>query len=154
MTGSGPPRKRPGVRKALTWAGLLCGTLVAACQPVAEGQASGSQAVFDAIAPDETIRVVGTEPFWGGSIHGDRLVYTTPENQAGEAIAVKRFAGNSGLAFSGTRGGRPFDLMVTEGSCSDGMSDRTYPYTATLRLDGEQRNGCGLTDRQPATGPG
>lgn len=134
-------------------AGLAAGALVSACQPVADGQSSAPQAAFDAIGAGETIRVLGTEPFWGGSIASGTFLYTTPENQAGESIAVKRFAGNSGLAFSGTRGGKPLDLTVTKGVCSDGMSDRTYPYTATLRIDTEQRSGCAWTDRQPFSGP-
>lgn len=134
-------------------AGLICAALVGGCQPVAEGQSGVRQATFDAIGANETIRLVGTEPFWGGTVSEGRFTYTTPENQAGEAIAVKRFAGNSGLGFSGTRGGRPLDLMITRGTCSDGMSDRTYPYTATLKLDAEQRSGCAWTDRQPFSGP-
>lgn len=140
------------MRNIGTAASLGCLALVAACQPAAESGAA-SQAAFDAIAENETIRLIGTEPFWGGTVENRRLLYTTPENQAGEAIAVKRFAGNSGLAFSGTRGGKPLDLTVTRGTCSDGMSDRNYPYTATLRLDAEQRSGCAWTDRQPFTGP-
>lgn len=131
----------------------MAGALTAGCQPVAEGQAGASQEVFAGIAVDETIRLTGTEPFWGGTVERERFLYTTPENQAGEAIAVKRFAGNSGLAFTGTRSGRPIDLMVTRGGCSDGMSDRSYPYTATLRVDSEQRSGCAWTDGQPFTGP-
>ncbi|HEU4820448.1 MAG TPA: hypothetical protein VFS87_04750 [Qipengyuania sp.] len=135
-------------------AGLVSLALVAGCQRVAGGQSSGaSQQAFDAIAEDETIRLVGTEPFWGGTVEAGRLVYMTPENQIGETIAVKRFAGNSGLGLSGTRGGKPLDVTITRGACSDGMSDRTYPYTATLRLDAEQRNGCAWTDRQPFSGP-
>lgn len=132
---------------------LAYGALGAACQPLAEQQAGTSQAAFDAIGPNEPIRLVGTEPFWGGTVRGGQLVYITPENQAGEAIAVKRFAGNSGLGFNGTREGQPLDLTVTSGACSDGMSDRSYPYTATLRLGGEQRSGCAWTDRQPFSGP-
>lgn len=133
--------------------GLASLALAAGCQPVEEGRHGTSQQAFDAIAEDETIRLVGTEPFWGGTVTRGSFVYTYPENQAGETIAVERFAGNSGLGFSGTRGGKPLDLTITRGTCSDGMSDRTYPYTATLRLAEEQRNGCAWTDRRPFTGP-
>ena len=91
---------------------------------------------------------MGTEPFWSGTIKDGILIYSTPYNQAGEKIAVKRFAGNGGLSFSGNRGGLPLDLTITAGTCSDGMSDHTYPYTATLRLGDEQRNGCAWTDRE------
>lgn len=127
--------------------------LAASCQPAGEEATGSTQAAFDAIAETETIRLTGTEPFWGGTVQGDRFLYTTPENQAGETIAVKRFAGNSGLGFSGTLAGEPIDLMVTRGRCSDGMSDRTYPYTATLRLASGQRTGCAWTDREPFFNP-
>ena len=46
-----------------------------------------------------------------------------------------------------------FDLMITPGECSDGMSDRTYPYTATLLVGDEQRQGCAWTDSQPYDEP-
>lgn len=135
------------------FASLVCSALVAGCQPLAEGESSPSSEAFAAIAADEAIRLVGTEPFWGGTVERGQFLYTSLENQTGETIPVKRFAGNSGLAFSGTRGGRSIDLMITRGTCSDGMSDRTYPYTATLRLDAEQRSGCAWTARQPFAGP-
>lgn len=141
------------MRKAMTIAGLLaCCALASSCQPKTE-QAGAPQAAFDAIALDETIRLTGTEPFWGGAIRAGQFVYTTPENEAGETIAIRRFAGNSGLGFSGSSQGGPLDLTITRGTCSDGMSDRSYPYTATLRIGGEQRSGCAWTDRQPFSGP-
>lgn len=114
---------------------------------------SGSAARFDAIGVDETIRLTGTEPFWGGTIAAGALTYTTPENQAGDTLAVRRFAGNNGLGFSGTLQGNALDLTITPGACSDGMSDRSYPFTATLRIGEEQRSGCAWTDRRPFTGP-
>ncbi len=113
--------------------------------------ASG-EGVFSAIGADETIRFTGTEPFWGGSVTGAELVYSTPENQDGDKIAVRRFAGNNGLGFSGSLNGGPFDMTVTPGSCSDGMSDRTYPFTVTLKLGEEQRSGCAWTERTPFSG--
>lgn len=127
--------------------------LVAACQPAPAGQVTTPQKPFDGIQVAETIRLLGTEPFWGGTLADGTLRYTHPENEAGELIPVKRFAGNNGLGFSGSRNGQPLDLMITKGVCSDGMSDRSFPYTATLRLGSEQRNGCAWTDREPYTDP-
>ena len=128
--------------------------VLSACNSFGKQQDGAASISGDAvIAPGETISLTGTEPFWGGTIAGGRLIYKTPENQTGEMIAVKRFAGNNGLGFSGLRDGQPLDLTVTPGACSDGMSDRSYPYTATLRLANEQREGCAWTDRQPFTGP-
>lgn len=117
------------------------------------GIVSSQGAAFEAIAPEETIRFVGTEPFWGGAVTGGEMVYSTPENQAGDTIAVSRFAGNNGLGFSGTYNGAPLDVTVTPGACSDGMSDRSYPFTVTLKLGAAQRAGCAWTDRTPFSGP-
>ena len=103
---------------------------------------SNDSAPFQGIAADETIQFTGTEPFWGGEAVGKSLTYTTPENQQGSIIAVERFAGRNGLSLSGEFDGQPFVMAVTPGDCSDGMSDRTYPYTVTLQVHGEQRNGC------------
>lgn len=125
--------------------------LVAACQQAE--QAERTTEPYAAIAADETIRFTGTEPFWGGEVTGERLTYTTPEDPDGTTIAVERFAGNSGLGFSGTLAGARFDMTVTEGACSDGMSDRTYPLTATLQVGEEQRQGCAWTEARPFTGP-
>jgi uncharacterized membrane protein len=108
---------------------------------------------YDAIRADETLRFTGTEPFWGGEVTSGTLTYSTPENQEGTAIEVERFAGLGGLAFSGRLEGEPFDMTVTPLPCSDGMSDRTYPFTVTLKIGDDTRNGCGWTERQPFEGP-
>ena len=157
-------RSIPAIASAAT---LLA--LTASCQPP-DGRRSASAQVrtdpesptiaaaragapFAGITADETIRLVGAEPFWDGTIRDGEMVYSTPENQAGDTLAVRRFAGNNGLGFNGAWNGAPLDLTVTPGSCSDGMSDRTYPFTVTLRLGEEQRSGCAWTDRTPFSGP-
>jgi len=33
------------------------------------------------------------------------------------------------------------------------MSDRTYPFTATLKIGDDTRNGCAWTEREPFSGP-
>jgi uncharacterized membrane protein len=108
---------------------------------------------FSAIGAEETIHLTGTEPFWGGTVAAGTLTYTTPDNIDGERIAVERFAGRAGLSFSGQRNGAPLTLMVTQGSCSDAMSDRTYPFTATIKLGEEVRSGCAWTDTKSYDGP-
>jgi uncharacterized membrane protein len=110
-------------------------------------------ASYSGIAADDKVHFTGTEPFWGGEVSAGVLTYTTPENQAGDTIAVDRFAGRHGISFSGQLGDRPFVLAVTPGQCSDGMSDRTYPFTVTLQVKGEQREGCAWTDKQGFSGP-
>lgn len=108
---------------------------------------------YAGIGEEEVLHFTGTEPFWGGEVSGGTLTYSTPENIDGTQIAVERFAGRNGLSFSGTLEGAEFVMAVTPGACSDGMSDRTYPFTVTLQVRGEQRQGCAWTDAQSFTGP-
>lgn len=110
-------------------------------------------APYSEIAEDEVLHFTGTEPFWGGEVSGKTLTYTTPENQDGEVIAVERFAGRGGISFSGLLDGADFDMTVTPLECSDGMSDRTYPFTVTLEIGEDERNGCAWSERHPFEGP-
>lgn len=142
---------------------------LAACgSGAADGPARGGDAVelspaptmafdeakpYEGIAENERIRFTGTEPFWGGEVSGRALTYKTPEDPSGEVVAVDRFAGRGGISFTGTLGGTDFAMAFTPSTCSDGMSDRSYPFTVTLRLGRETRRGCGWTDRQPFAGP-
>ncbi|RJX68113.1 hypothetical protein D6858_09355 [Tsuneonella suprasediminis] len=108
---------------------------------------------YAGIGENETVRFTGTEPFWGGTVAGQTLIYSTPESTEGKAIGVERFAGRGGISWSGMYGGAPLVLAVTPGKCSDGMSDRSYPFVATLQVAGEQRNGCAWSDKKPFSGP-
>jgi uncharacterized membrane protein len=119
-------------------------------------QAPGSvedTAPYAGIATGETIRFTGTEPFWSGVVSGQTLTYSTPDNIEGTTIQVERFAGRNGLSLSGELAGSAFDMAITPGECSDGMSERAYPFTATLEVGGEQRRGCAWTDSKPFSGP-
>lgn len=108
---------------------------------------------YAGIGIDETVHFTGTEPFWAGEVDGKALTYKTPEDEAGRMVAVDRFAGRNGLSFSGNLDDMPFVLAVTPGKCSDGMSDRSYPFTVTLQVKGQARQGCAWTDKHPYSGP-
>lgn len=108
---------------------------------------------FAEIADGETVRFTGTEPFWGGEVTAGEMIYRTLERPHGQTIRVSRFAGRGGLSFSGTLAGRPLLLAITPGVCSDGMSDRSYPFVATLRLGETSQEGCAWTGSHPFTGP-
>jgi uncharacterized membrane protein len=119
--------------------------LLSACQPgdgeSVPGDDSDTQP-YAGIAEDAVLRVVGTEPFWGGTIADGQLTWTTPENIEGTSLPVERFAGRGGVSFSGQLGGQQIDIAITPGDCSDGMSDRTYPFNATVQLGGDILTGC------------
>jgi len=126
--------------------------IAAACTPAKTDGIDPQGKAFDAVAADEAVTMLGTEPFWNLAVEDGNGVWTTPDNQPGTRIAVKRFAGNGGLGFSGEIDGKPFTATLTPGQCSDGMSDRSFPFVATIALGGETLEGCGYTDSQPFTG--
>jgi uncharacterized membrane protein len=111
---------------------------------------------FAQVAAGEVVHITGTEPFWGGVIEpegaGWRLVWSTPELPDGVTVPVDRFAGRGGLSYSGTLQGARLDMALSPARCSDGMSDRTYPYGVTVQLGDQTLSGCGWTDSEPYTG--
>lgn len=147
-------------RHTLSCAALLA---LAACHPGGHGSANvpgnaQDNHPFSGIGAGETIHVLGTEPFWNGEVKGTVFKYKDIEMPKEQTSTVTRFAGRNGLSFTGTVNGEAFDMTVTPGQCSDGMSDRGFPYTVTLRIapkgeDGQLRSGCAWTDKQPFTGP-
>jgi len=123
-----------------------------ACSDI-PGEISRDSAPFDGIDETALITAGGTEPFWSIAItpneNGYAAVYSTPELIDGVQFDASRFAGNNGLGFSGEVDGRTFNLALTPGDCSDGMSDRSFPYTATLLLGDVTLYGCAYTDIVP-----
>jgi uncharacterized membrane protein len=149
----------PNLRKTLARCGAFAlAMLIAACHP---GGSNGSAIPgdrsdtrpYEGVAPGDTLRFTGTEPFWGGEVKGDRMIYKTPEKPDGEPVTVSRFNGRGGFSYSGTLGGAVFTMAITPGTCSDGMSDRSYPFVATLQRGQEMRTGCAWSDAHPFTGP-
>ncbi|MBD2251385.1 COG3650 family protein [Nostoc parmelioides] len=94
----------------------------------------------------EELMVSGTEPFWGVTISRKGIIYSTPESsQKFPYIAPS------------TASGRPADLVrvyrlrgrnstntlvIRKGSCSDGMSDINYPYSAVYIAGNTVLEGC------------
>lgn len=126
--------------------------LISACQNGGESSGTSEVTAYDGIGEQEVLRFAGNEPFWGGEVTGTRMTYDTPENPYGTPFSVQRFTGNGGLSYSGQLDGKRLVMMVSPGRCDDTMADRIYPFVVTLQVDGELRNGCGWTDRQPFTG--
>jgi uncharacterized membrane protein len=89
------------------------------------------------------LRAVGTEPFWGARVEGRCVTYSHPEDQKGTRVWTRYTPGPDGGIWSGSLGGRRFELRTRSASgCSDGMSDRRYPLAADLVVGGERRRGC------------
>lgn len=98
----------------------------------------------------EELIASGTEPFWSVTISRKGIIYSTPESR-------QNFPYIAPLAASG----RPADvvrvyrlrgrnhavntLVIRKGSCSDGMSDITHPYSAIYIAGSTVLEGCART---------
>ncbi len=90
------------------------------------------------------VKALGTEPFWNAEITGGNLTWTTPENleAGGVTVPVTGADGAENVLFTATIDGQVLQLLVTPGSCSDGMSDNTYPFTVERTLGEDTVPGC------------
>lgn len=93
-------------------------------------------------APKSAYRVVGTEPFWGVQVDGDRLLFTTVDDPAGKRLQAPPKPRPDGVRYAGSDGTTAFALDLQRGTCSDGMSDKAYTYTARFRFGGIDYAGC------------
>lgn len=88
------------------------------------------------------LHAVGTEPFWSADIVGTTLTYGTPDFPSGMSITVARRDGPGFAEWSGALDGKPMTLRIEKGPCSDGMSDRIYPFRAIRTIGPEIERGC------------
>ena len=84
-------------------------------------------------------RAIGTEPFWDLTIGRD-LVFTDRGTNVRVAEPAPRVRlGGAGESYRGRR----LSVTIVHAPCSDGMSDRTYPDTVEITVDGRLYRGCG-----------
>ena len=84
-------------------------------------------------------RAIGTEPFWDLTI-GREMVFT----DRGNDVRVAEPTPPVRHGFAGeTYAGRSLFVNIVHSRCSDGMSDRTYPDTVNVTVDGRAYRGCG-----------
>lgn len=122
---------------------------------LAGGAEASRSRPYPPIAENEVLHFVGTEPFWGGEVRRTRMTYDTPDNPKGETIRVSRFSSPRGVSYVGSMHGEGrFTMNVwLSGRCSDGMSDRTYPFEVRIKFaGGNELQGCGWTGRRPFRG--
>ncbi|HEY7607686.1 MAG TPA: hypothetical protein VIF14_00510 [Alphaproteobacteria bacterium] len=107
-----------------------------------------------AAAQQGALHCGGTEPFWGVTITAQAMWYSDPDTKRRELVLVKplRAAGRPEdfIRVYQTRrvdGRGNVILVVTRNrqTCSDGMSDRRYPYNAVYVGDGVLEGCCRWT---------
>jgi uncharacterized membrane protein len=85
---------------------------------------------------------LGTEPFWNVEIAGGTVTYASADKPTPRSAPVFRHAAEGVLTMSGTLGKEALRLTVRRGACSDGMSDRRYPFALDLTLGSRALHGC------------
>lgn len=115
---------------------------LAACQPAPYARSPQKVPVpapHKNEAPQESYRAIGTEPFWDLTI-GRELLFT----DRGNNIVVSEPTPPVRTGVTGeTYNGRRLMVSVIHAACSDGMSDRSYPDTVNVTVDGHAYRGCG-----------
>ncbi|MFN3583742.1 COG3650 family protein [Phenylobacterium sp.] len=132
---------------------FLAALLLGACQPQdpdgapAPPPADAPASRFEPMSPlsdfSGPIAARGTEPFWAVTIDGTRLTLARPDRtemtfeapgaaiQPGKAVWDARAADGAAMRVT---------LYVS--TCSDGMSDLSYPLTAEVEVGSETLRGC------------
>ncbi|HYC68150.1 hypothetical protein [Brevundimonas sp.] len=133
---------------AVTAVALLA---LSACSPPAEAPgepepAPAQPTTLAGVDLTRPLRAIGTEPFWAVELTGTELVYSgadRPEQRAPQTAPVVR--GTMAVWESTTSAGNPLTVTLTATDCSDGMSNRTWPLTAMVKIGGETLMGCAAT---------
>jgi len=123
---------------------------LAACSP-ADGPAAPpappeSAPMLGGVDLGQPIRALGTEPFWNVELTGSEMIYSgvdRPEQRAPQPGSVVQ--GTTATWEAETAAGTTISVMLAATECSDGMSDRTYPLSAIVRIGDEVLTGCAAT---------
>ncbi|MES2001820.1 MAG: hypothetical protein V4444_05875 [Pseudomonadota bacterium] len=89
--------------------------------------------------PPAPYHAVGTEPFWNLLIDPINLTFTQPDAQPILQRTPNSIIGVAGESYQTQR----ISVNIVHARCSDGMSDRSYPDTVDVTVDGRQFKGCG-----------
>jgi uncharacterized membrane protein len=154
----GPGSKETDMlRKSLV---LASAVIMAACSPTEPspgeaspaGSSSAGTPAVESPAPESPLagdlRILGTEPFW--SIDISKTTNSATYSRAGEADAALGYPNESqgadgAIVLTSTSSQGNAVMTLRSKDCSDGMSDRTYPWDAEVAFKGETLKGCAAT---------
>lgn len=95
------------------------------------------------MVPGPAFRLVGNEPFWAVHIDSTIIRYTTPDDTSGTRFPpVKPLQLGDTLRWTSSSPQTIIEAWVVPESCSDGMSDRTWPYRASVQVGDRKLQGC------------
>ena len=136
---------------------IILTVLNAGCSAESSRQAADSSA--PAVPLDSTtvaimaepLRALGTEPFWALDVDTGGLRFITPDDTSGIRFpSIAPTVSADTVVWSGTEG-MAIDVRVWTEKCSDGMSDREYPFASQVTVHGTTHRGC--ADRRRKIAP-
>jgi uncharacterized membrane protein len=89
--------------------------------------------------PPPPYHALGTEPFWNLLIDEHDITFVEPDHQPITQRTPVVIHGFAGEIYQTAR----INVNIVHGTCSDGMSDRSYPDKVQVTFDGRRFNGCG-----------
>lgn len=104
----------------------------------------------------EELTLVGTEPFWGVEITqlSKATIFTRPDHPAVTATLPERTVKGGVETLTAKAADGELKMVLRKATCSDGMSDRAYPYEVEVSWKGETFKGCGILTAEFAKGAG
>jgi uncharacterized membrane protein len=139
---------RPINAPVLTLPMLALLALAACSEPTSKTapapDAEATPAVLAGVDLAEPVSVLGTEPFWTLKITPSAITYTSPEGAPLTGDNPGPVIQGTTAAYATTLDGQALELTLIATECSDGMSDRTYPLTAIVKLGETKLNGCAI----------
>ncbi|WP_369058155.1 hypothetical protein ABOZ73_10795 [Caulobacter sp. 73W] len=116
---------------------LAMAGFLSACQTVA-----GVSAQTATLPVPDAVDALGTEPFWAVMIDAEQIALTRPDHPPVTAPNAGPVRTASAARWEASTAQGKLKLTVTAGPCSDGMSDRTYPFKAQADIGGRILKGC------------
>ena len=135
-----PPRPSQTESSAIKAAGSPTRTPPVSAEPTPIPAPKPSAA--PTLVPSKHFQALGTEPFWSVEVLPGKMRFSSPEQLDGITFPATATSLGSGYRYVGTMANTKVTLTITPGKCSDGMSDRTYAFTAALTIGDRYMRGC------------
>jgi len=135
----------------------LAALALPACSPQADPPAPPPPAsepapVLAGVDLGQPVRVGGNEPFWTVEITGTELIYSGVDRPEQRAPSPTPLVQGTVATYEATTAiGTSLNITLTATTCSDGMSDRTYPLSAIVKVGEETLTGCAASSAAYAT---
>ena len=132
-----------------TATGARAGAPIPEKLPAASEVAAPETSMLGGVDLNQPVSLTGTEPFWGIKVAADGITLSRPD-AADTPYMPAEFVVNGKRA---TLESGDLTITLVAKACSDGMSDRSYPLSATADTGTETLHGCAASTPPEAPKP-